>query len=120
MAAVLEGMPVSITDVKVPEGSAERRSPVAIVGAFIGQMHIAFTVSSLKGNNLLVRPPLAAGSAEPGVSMPPDLARRVSEAVIAAVKADPEAAHVLSRGKVLPVPGEKVGGHKRKQGKAAQ
>jgi hypothetical protein len=103
--------PISIVHVRVPPGSVDRRSPVAVVDAWVGPVRLSFTISSLKGNQLQVRPPMTAGEAEPGVKMPPALAARVVEAVIAAAKADPEAAYALSRGNAPAPRRGKVGGH---------
>lgn len=90
-----------VTHVEVPPDSADRRSPVATVGVWVGPVHLLFTVSSLAGNKLTLRPPVAAGSGDPGATMARDLAERVAAAVMAAAKADPIARHVLNR---RPVP----------------
>ena len=49
----------NVVEVAVPPGSAERRTPIAVVKGDLGPVRLAFTVSSLQGNKLQVRPPLA-------------------------------------------------------------
>ena len=89
-------LPVAVVGVHVPPGSQERRNPLVLADAEIGPVTVRLGVFSMKRGRWVVRPPEAADRSE-GVSLPPPLQEAVVDAVLAAVKADPEARAVLAR-----------------------
>lgn len=91
--------PIEVTAVavRVPPGSLERRTPVAEVDVRIGPVTVTFLISSLQGNRLVARAPMKAGSADPGIGLPPKVAEAVSAVVMEAAKTHPEAGYVLRR-----------------------
>ena len=68
----------------------ERRSPLVVVPATIGDVTVVFGVAALKKNRMVIRSPLAADGTT-AVSAPPEIQHAVSVAVLAAVQASPEA-----------------------------
>jgi hypothetical protein len=88
--------PCSVLRVRVPEGSALRRRPVALVDVQLGPVVLAVTVARRQRRGWLeVLLPTLPGINEPAVDMPDDLAEAVHEMALAAVRADPEAARLL-------------------------
>lgn len=85
-----------VSAVSVPPGSEDRRTPIAIVEGQIGPLRLAVTVSSLQGNKLVIRPPLA-GDGRPAVGLPDAWAASLTRAVVEAVRSDAVAAPVLRR-----------------------
>lgn len=89
-------MPVAVISVHVPPGAEERRSPVVLADAGIWPVTVRLGVFAMKRRRLIVRPPEAADRSE-GVTLPDVLRQVVVDAVLAAVKDDPEARAVLAR-----------------------
>lgn len=82
--------------VRVPPGSEDRRTPVAIVEGDLGPVRLLMTVASRSGNRIIVMAPTAADGT-PGVRLPPMLAEAVTAATLRAINGDVVAASVLRR-----------------------
>jgi hypothetical protein len=82
--------------VRVPPGSEDRRTPIAIVEGDLGPVRLLMTVASRNGNRIIVLAPTAADGT-PGVRLPPKVADVVTTATLRAINADLVAASVLRR-----------------------
>ena len=85
-----------VSAVSVPPGSEDRRTPIAIVEGQIGPLRLAVTVSSLQGNKLLIRPPVA-GDGRPAVELPEAWQASLTRSAVEAVRSDAIAYSVLRR-----------------------
>jgi hypothetical protein len=90
------GLHIEVVALRVPAGSRDRRNPVVLADTEIGPLTLRLGVFAMKRGRWLVRVPEAADRSE-GVTLPPLLRDLVVDAVLAAVKADPEARDLLAR-----------------------
>ncbi len=81
--------------VHVPPG--ERRNPLATVRLAVGPLELVLTVSRLRKEGVVVRPPMAEGGV-PAIGAAPEMWAVVERAAIAAVAGDLAAReHVLGK-----------------------
>jgi hypothetical protein len=88
--------PFTVLRVRVPDGSAGRRTPIVIVEGQLGPVRVALTVASRQKNRLELRVPVVADNG-PGLLLPRRDGERIAAAAIAAAEADPVAHAVLHR-----------------------
>lgn len=86
---------MAIRAVRTPE--QQRRVPLVLVEVEHYRMRLTFAVARLRGGEWEVRPPRGPDGTGDGVWLPACDRERLSDAVLAAVKANPEACAVLER-----------------------